>query len=482
MSYTELIDALTFLKENRKLGSEADELVAPFQGLVCTALFRFESLSRTFANPHDPQFEGGQTMVGDLLGSEVDFSLLLPPAQTEWAESLEREEEFEISVSFLGFDGLYQRGIFGYQGKIEVDAIDEANTDEPEEEIVDFVVEEDPMENDGEPIEELEEATVVLSGDQPLEKRETPSVQPQLSKEEEVSEPKLPEVLEVPEPPPEEEPVMESSDPVSEAPVAEETLPVEAVDLLSDLEKKGPTSDEIARVMDKKYAEGLESLGLKERQVYFKERNRRKRIRKNSTKQTHGNQGSSSAEEKRVELPQKTAQSGRSTKIDRSEVMRILDKEFNRGIQSLSEEERHIYDQEQARRKKSSLRKKKNRPKKPRQYRLVLAIMLLFLSVIALGKGAVGLFFFFCFLIVYLLHPWISFWLEEDPCAQLFRTRLFREPKFRRGAGLLVLSFCLFSSALVLGLPLFFVALFLMHGTKTFKDIQKGFPDEGRRK
>ena len=482
MGYTELIDALTFLKENRKLGSEADELVDPFKGLVCTARFRFESLSRTFANPHDPQFEGGQTMVGDLLGSEVDFSLLLPPAQTEWAESLERGYEFEISVSFLGFDGLYQRGIFGYQGKIQVDGVDEATTHEPEEETVDFVVEEDPMEDDGEPIEELEEPAVGLPGDQPLEERESPSVQPQLSKEEEVSEPKLPEVLEVPEPPPEEEPAMESSDPVSEAPVAEETLPVEPVDLLPDPEKKGPTSDEIARVMDKKYAEGLESLGLKEQQVYFKERNRRKRIRKNSSKQTHGKQGSSSAEEKRVELPEKTAQSGRSTKIDRSEVMRILDKEFNRGIQSLTEEERRVFDQEQARRKKSSLRKKKNKPEKPGKYRLFLAVMLLFLSVISLGNGSVSLFFFFCFLIVYVLHPWVSFWMEEDPCADLFKNRLFREPKFRRGAGLFLLSLCLFSPAPVLGCGLFFVSLFLMYGTETFKDMQKGFPDEGRRK
>ena len=481
MNYRELIDILAYLKENRKLGSEADELVAPFKGLVCSTRFRFESLSRTFANPHDPQFEGGQTMVGDLLDSEVDFSLLLPSAQTEWAESLERGDEFEVSVSFLGFDGLYQRGIFGYQGNIEEEEKEETATDEPEEETVDFVVEEDPMEDDGEPIEELEEATVVLSGDQPLEERETPSVQPQLSKEEEVAEPKLPEVLEVPELPPEEEPAMESSDPVSEAPVGEETLPVEPVDLLPDPEKKGPTSDEIARVMDKKYAEGLESLGLKERQIYFKERNRRKRIRKNSTKQTHGNQGSSSAEEKRVEVPEKTAQSGRSTKIDRSEVMRILDKEFNRGIQSLTEEERRVFDQEQARRKRNKGKKKK-KPEMPKKVLLFFTIVCLFLSLISLGNESASMFFFFCFLIVYLIHPWVSFWMEEDPCADLFKNRFLREPKFRRGAGLFLLSLCLFSPAPVLGCGLFFVSLFLMYGTKTFKDMQKGFPDEGRRK
>ncbi|MBN37612.1 MAG: hypothetical protein CMI29_04025, partial [Opitutae bacterium] len=119
---------------------------------------------------------------------------------------------------------------------------------------------------------------------------------------------------------------------------------------------------------------------------------------------------------------------------------------------------------------------------KPGKYRLFLAVMLLFLSVISLGNGSVSLFFFFCFLIVYVLHPWVSFWMEEDPCADLFKNRLFREPKFRRGAGLFLLSLCLFSPAPVLGCGLFFVSLFLMYGTETFKDMQKGFPDEGRRK
>jgi hypothetical protein len=480
MSYTELIDALTFLKENRKLGSEADELVAPFKGLVCTARFRFESLSRTFANPHDPQFEGGQTMVGDLLGSEVDFSLLLPAAQTEWAESLERGDEFEVSVSFLGFDGLYQRGIFGYQGKIEVDGIDEATTDEPEEETVDFVVEEDPMEDDGEPIEELEEATDVLSGDQPLEERETPSVQRQLSKEEEVSEPQT--VLQgkiqeghTDETNPDSEDGMEE---LEQEASAEEVYPndpqIEKVDeVFDDLEKQNSGSkaeaddqansiasrkvpvvdrstdeeelypEEIERIVDRGKTWGVSGISKKEQVIYRREIARRKK--------------------------------------DRFELLRILDKEFNRGIQSLTEEERRVFDQEQARRKRNKGQNKK-KPEMPKKVLLFFTIVCLFLSLISLGNESASMFFFFCFLIVYLIHPWISFWMGEDPCADLFKNRFFREPKFRRGAGLFLLSLCLFSPAPPLGCGLFFVSLFLMYGTKTFKDMQKGFPDEGRRK
>ena len=480
MSYTELIDALTFLKENRKLGSEADELVAPFKGLVCTARFRFESLSRTFANPHDPQFEGGQTMVGDLLGSEVDFSLLLPAAQTEWAESLERGDEFEVSVSFLGFDGLYQRGIFGYQGKIEVDGIDEATTDEPEEETVDFVVEEDPMEDDGEPIEELEEATDVLSGDQPLEERETPSVQRQLSKEEEVSEAQT--VLQgkiqeghTDETNPDSEDGMEE---LEQEASAEEVYPndpqIEKVDeVFDDLEKQNSGSkaeaddqansiasrkvpvvdrstdeeelypEEIERIVDRGKTWGVSGISKKEQVIYRREIARRKK--------------------------------------DRFELLRILDKEFNRGIQSLTEEERRVFDQEQARRKRNKGQNKK-KPEMPKKVLLFFTIVCLFLSLISLGNESASMFFFFCFLIVYLIHPWISFWMGEDPCADLFKNRFFREPKFRRGAGLFLLSLCLFSPAPPLGCGLFFVSLFLMYGTKTFKDMQKGFPDEGRRK
>ena len=80
---------------------------------------RFESMSRTFANSYDESFEGGQTVVGDICGENLEFSLLLRPIDSEWAESLEKGEPFEGRVKFLGFDGLYQRGIFGYREKLK---------------------------------------------------------------------------------------------------------------------------------------------------------------------------------------------------------------------------------------------------------------------------------------------------------------------------------------------------------------------------
>ena len=77
MSLPQLIDVLTDLKENRKLGSEADEAVRPFQGKNYSSGFSFGSSSRTFANPHDPTFEGGQTVTGEIAGEGLEFSLLL---------------------------------------------------------------------------------------------------------------------------------------------------------------------------------------------------------------------------------------------------------------------------------------------------------------------------------------------------------------------------------------------------------------------
>jgi len=470
MKYQELIETLTYLKENRKLGSEADALVAPFKATVCPVRFRFESMSRTFANPHDPAFEGGQTVVGEIIGENLEFSLLLPPVESEWAESLEKGEQFDGTAKFLGFDGLYQRGIFGYQGELEVEEKDEATTDEPEgetdEPVVEedpvqdeeepAVVEEDPVQDEAEPVEELEEPMVPLSGEKPEGDRENLSVEPQAGQGEEAPEPNPVAVREVPPTEPDEKAEPASSDSVSpdRDRVEEKTEPVQSNEPKPAPGKKVMAPAEIARVMNKKYDGGLESLSPKERKIYFKEKNDRKVRKKHSWK---------------------LAETVEKKESNRSEVIRIMNKQYDQGIESLTQAERYVYDKERGRRRKRNGFKDKTKPKRPGQFRLFLGVVLLFASVISLGNGAAGLFFFFSLLIGYLLHPWVSFWMGEDPCTDLFRTRLLREPKFRRGAGLFALSLCLFSSALVLAFPLFCASLFMMYGTETFKGFKKDF-------
>ena len=141
-------------------------------------------------------------------------------------------------------------------------------------------------------------------------------------------------------------------------------------------------------------------------------------------------------------------------KAARLEVRRVLDKEFDNGIESLTDQERRVYDQEQARRSEWRRRNKKAKPKKPDQFRLILAVMFLFLAVISIGNGFASLFFFFCLLTVYVIHPWISFWMQEDPCVELFETRFLREKKFRRGSRFVFVVFMPFSVCPGLGFSL----------------------------
>ena len=180
MKHQELIETLVFLKEHRKLGSEADALVAPFEGTLCPLELRFESMSRTFANSYDESFEGGQTVVGDICGENLEFSLLLRPIDSEWAESLEKGEPFEGRVKFLGFDGLYQRGIFGYLGEVEVEEKEEIAVDETE-------VEKDLIEDAGKPHEE--DPGGFSSDEQPSQERDTSSGEGKEAREEEGIEP-----------------------------------------------------------------------------------------------------------------------------------------------------------------------------------------------------------------------------------------------------------------------------------------------------
>ena len=467
MKHQELFETLLFLKEHRKLGSEADALVAPFEGTLCPLELRFESMSRTFANSYDESFEGGQTVVGGICGENLEFSLLLRPIDTEWAESLEKGEPFEGRVKFLGFDGLYQRGIFGYLGEVEVEEKDEATTDEPEGETDESVVEEDPEQDEAEPDEEAEDPGVLSSDEQPSQERETSSAEGQEAREEEgvepgeVAEEEIQEDHSVKADADSEEVVQEPQEEASADKVEpSESHQAEVEEVSADFEKPNSESkpeepdranqsslqlpateeeelspEEIRRVMDRGETWGVDGLSKKEQVIYRRESAR--------------------------------------AKADRLEVRRVLDKEFDKGIESLTDQERRVYDQEQARRSEWRRRNKKAKPKKPSQFRLFLAVMFLFLGLVFLGNGSASLFFFCCLLLAYVLHPWISFWMQEDPCVELFETRFLREKKFRRGAGLFLLSLCLFPSALVLAAPLFCFSIIKMHGSKTFEEFRK---------
>ena len=433
MNYRELIDALTFLKENRKLGSEADELVAPFKGFACSAEFRFESLSRTFANPHDPQFEGGQTMVGDLIGSEVDFSLLLPPEQTEWAESLERGEEFGCSVNFLGFDGLYQRGIFGFAGKLESEDQIDSLSDETEEQVDEATGEEESVE-----VEEQEEEAPPEDGIE--EEREDLPEDPQAGQEEKV--------------------------PQEEQAVIEEILQAEP--------EQEDVSDEVTDEPDHKDVSERDRLRTKPSPKDPS------RSGKNLTPQDIGSDW-------------RSVQSERKHKeANRWEIERVMDKEYVHGIESLSEKERMVYSRERARIKAKQKARAKSRQKprkKPpppkamsrREYkkkieapggcRLVFSFFLIICTLISLSKGFMSAAFFLALVSTFMIHPWIVHWNGSDPFEGFYKNEFLKEQKFRRGLGLLLLSFLMFGISKLFAVLLLIPAISMIVKSETYKNM-----------
>jgi len=467
MSYQKLIETLTFLKENRKLGSEADELIAPFKDSVFSGDFRFESMSRTFANPHDPVYEGGQTLVGELIGTDLEFSLLIPPTENEWAESLERGEEFDGSVKFLGFDGLYQRGIFGYLGKLEIEDDDDslAVPDEPDVESVEPVVEEEAVADEEEFFDDEQEPV-----DQPAE--EEPEAVPEEAPPEDHSGEALPdseEKIQEPEVSEEEssqsEPDAEDTEAISDdiensesspeaGEQATEPMEPEESELEGSSEEKELSQKEVARIMDRGKMWGVDGLSKTEQAIY-----RRESARAN---------------------------------VDRWEVERILDKKYEQGIESLTQEERIIYDKEQEARK--AKKEKKNRSKlaeerakekterqpesakkegPPAVWRLLFSFVTAMISLNAIENDASGSFLFFALLSIYSLHPWLAKWMGKNPGEGFIDHPYFREKKFRRGVLLLLLALFSLAESGPVAFVLFAAGLFFLKDSKGVDEFLK---------
>ena len=113
MSKIKLIETLKDLKENRRLSSESEEILAPFIGQSFTLSFRFLSSSRSFTNRHDPRYSNGQTLIGEFINSNLECSIIFSPDKNLWVDGLDEKEEFDCDVVVLELDNLYQRVLFG---------------------------------------------------------------------------------------------------------------------------------------------------------------------------------------------------------------------------------------------------------------------------------------------------------------------------------------------------------------------------------
>lgn len=113
MDIENFIETLEDLKANRRLSSESDATIKPFIGSTTEFLFSFIEVSSTLGNRHGDEFKQGKTVLAHFANTELACSILFPPSENEWVESLNKDEEFRTGVVVLEMDNLYQRVVFG---------------------------------------------------------------------------------------------------------------------------------------------------------------------------------------------------------------------------------------------------------------------------------------------------------------------------------------------------------------------------------
>lgn len=101
------------MKENRRLSSEAESIITPFIGKSYQVRFTLITQSRTFPGKHTGGFEEGKTVVANFADGNLECTVLISKEENEWVEILKKDEEFECRVGVLALDSLYQRIIFG---------------------------------------------------------------------------------------------------------------------------------------------------------------------------------------------------------------------------------------------------------------------------------------------------------------------------------------------------------------------------------
>ena len=52
-------------------------------------------------------------MVAQFAEFGVECTILFPPSENDWVESLSKEDQFDLKVVVLELDNLYQRVVFG---------------------------------------------------------------------------------------------------------------------------------------------------------------------------------------------------------------------------------------------------------------------------------------------------------------------------------------------------------------------------------
>ena len=89
-------DALSNLKDNRRLSSDAAKIFEPFLENQFPHSFIFTAVNSTFTSRLDEKYNGGKTVTAKFEGSELECNNLFPSSDQEWVEGLSVGESLNV--------------------------------------------------------------------------------------------------------------------------------------------------------------------------------------------------------------------------------------------------------------------------------------------------------------------------------------------------------------------------------------------------
>jgi hypothetical protein len=114
MAFEGLVKELKRLISDRVPGYKAKESVESFGEEVYSLDLRYVSSMRTFGSSMSKVYEDGQTVVCDWEGQDLKVAVMMMPSANDWVRKRNKGDKFELSARLLSYDTLYDRAIFGH--------------------------------------------------------------------------------------------------------------------------------------------------------------------------------------------------------------------------------------------------------------------------------------------------------------------------------------------------------------------------------
>ena len=134
---SELMKALKELTEKRLLSNEVEALFEPYKDVVFPLSLSFVSSERSFGSQKDVTYNEGYKVICNAENWDVEVTILFAPEDNTLVESYDSGQNFEADVSFIDYDSLYQRAIFGkLDSKLDLSEEEEVLPSQSEETVL----------------------------------------------------------------------------------------------------------------------------------------------------------------------------------------------------------------------------------------------------------------------------------------------------------------------------------------------------------